>query len=674
MIKTENSLMKHLYCIVLILGVSLITVKAQEVQQAPIDSTQKLKEIIVTFQAKKFTPVTFLELSKEEITAKSVGQEPSFILSETPSVTAYSDAGNTQGYSYFRMRGIDQTRLNLTLDGMPLNEPEDQGAYFSNYPDLLSSMSKLQLQRGVGTTKNGNASYGGSIELSSPKLNDPKYFSLSSGYGSFNTFRMNAEYNQGLKQNKGLYVRASHLQSDGYKHRSANNSQSVFISSSHYGNKANWKINAMVGNQRNQMAWLGVSEQEIERDPRTNANTKEDDRFTQAFVQLQNNLLLTENQTINSALYYTFLDGNYDFDYNNFIGQPSTDEMYNYAFRSNFIGFYSNYSISHNKLTWTPGVHANTYNRRHTGSEKSLGELYQNTGYKDEISVFSKAEYQLNSLLLYADFQYRATQFDYKGSTGFNQLTWQFINPKAGLSYTTKSGLVAYYSIGMTGREPTRNDIFGGEDDLPADESGEAILSTISPEYVVDQELGIRFASESLKLNANLFYMDFADEIILNGNFGPNGLALTSKVDNSTRAGIELAGSYTFNNKFSTTHASSFTRSRIKEENVTFSPLLTPAVIVNQELTYSSTYFSASFGVRYQGESYIDFANTAKVDDYFLLNARASLKLNKWDLTVHLNNLTNTRYYNNGYIDYDGTKKLFVQAPANVFASIKFTL
>jgi iron complex outermembrane recepter protein len=485
---------------------------------------------------------------------------------------------------------------------------------------------------------------------------------------------MNAEYNQGLQQNKGLYVRASHLQSDGYKHRSANNSQSIFISTGLYGNRANWKINAMAGNQRNQMAWLGVSEQEIEHDPRTNSNAKEDDRFTQAFIQLQNNLIFTENQTLNSALYYTILDGNYDFDYNNFIGQPSTDEMYNYAFCSNFIGFYSNYTVSLAKLTWTSGVHANTYNRRHTGSERSLGELYQNTGYKDEVSIYSKTEYQLNRFLLYADLQYRTVQFDYKGSTAFNQLTWQFINPKAGLSYTTKSGLVAYYSVGMTGREPTRNDLFGGEDNLPADESGDAILATTSPEYVLDQELGIRFTTDRLKLNANLFYMDFSDEIILNGNFGPNGLALTSKVDNSTRAGIELAGSYAFNKKFRTTHASSLTHSRIKEENVSFSPLLTPNVIVNQELTYSSTRFSASFGARYQGESYIDFANTAKVDDYFLLNARASLKFRKWELSVHLNNLTNIRYYNNGYVDYDGTKKLFVQAPTNIFTSVRFTL
>ncbi|MER2999253.1 TonB-dependent receptor [Pontibacter populi] len=666
--------MKHLYCTVLILGLSLITAKAQEAQQAPIDSTQKLKEITVTFQAKKFTPVTFLELSKEEITAKSVGQEPAFILAETPSVTAYSDAGNMQGYSYFRMRGIDQTRLNMTLDGMPLNEPEDQGAYFSNYPDILSSMSTLQVQRGVGTTKNGNASYGGSVELSSPNLNAPKSFSVSSGYGSFNSFRLNAEYNHGLQHNKGLYVRVSHQQSDGYKHRSANNAQSVFISSGLYDKKANWKLNAMAGNQRNQMAWLGVSEQEIAQDPRTNANAEEDDRFTQAFLQLQNNLILSERQTLSSAVYFTFLDGNYDFDYNNFLGQPSTDEMYNYAFRSNFAGFYSNYTVDYENFIWTSGIHTNLYNRRHTGSERSMGQLYQNTGYKNEFSIFSKGEYTLNKLLFYADLQYRASSFDYLGSTKFDKLTWQFLNPKAGISYAVNPNTVAYYSIGMTGREPTRNDIFGGADDLPADESGEAILASTSPEYVVDQELGIRHSTDKVKLSANLFYMDFKDEIILNGNYGPNGLALTSKVDNSIRAGIELAGSYSLTDKINTSHTSSFTHSRIKEQGITFHPLLTPAVILNQEIAYTTARFSTGLGARYQSKSYIDFANSAVVEDYILLNARASMKLNKWEISLHLNNLTNTRYYNNGYVDYDGTKKLFVQAPTNIFVAVKFSL
>jgi iron complex outermembrane recepter protein len=650
-----------------------LTTNAQDNPSASPDSSHYLQEVNIVYQATRLTPVTFLQLTKSELSAKHYGQEPSFILSGTPSITVYSDAGSTQGYSYFRLRGIDQTRVNMTLDGMPLNEPEDQGAYFSNYPDILSSVGSIQVQRGVGTTKNGNASYGGSVQLTSPSLFGPTRLQVSTGYGSFNSFRANAEYNSGIKNNKGLYVRASHQDSDGYKHRSANNAQSVFISSGLFAGNMAWKIKAMAGNQRNQMAWLGVSEPEIAANPRTNANANEDDRFSQGLLQLQHTWSLSKLGTLNSSLYYNFLDGNYDFDYNNFLGQPSSGELYNYAFRSNFVGFFSNYSLSSEKLTWTTGLHANAYNRRHTGSEKSLGQLYRNRGFKDELSVFSKMEYSLQRLLLYADLQYRVACFDYAGSLPFEQLKWQFLNPRAGLSYTLNPATVVYYNIGMTGREPTRNDIFGGEDDLLADDTGAPLLANTSPEQVVDQEMGIRHQTEKLKVNANLFYMDFSNEIVLNGNFGPNGLALTNKVDNSVRAGAELNATYSFSKKLSTTNNSSFTHSRIMEQEVTFSPILTPPVIINQEVAYTHSRITLALAARYQSQSYIDFANSAAVADYFLLNARAHLTLKRWELALYMNNLTNTRYFNNGYIDFDGTKKLFVQAPANLFASVKYS-
>ena len=137
-----------------------------------VDSLKHLGEVVINYQADKRTPVTFQNIYSKELKEKSTGQEPSFLLSKTPSVTNYSDAGNSQGYSYFRIRGIDQTRINMTLDGVPLNEPEDQGAYFSNYPDIFNSINKIQIQRGVGTTKNGVASYGGSVQLFSPNLRD----------------------------------------------------------------------------------------------------------------------------------------------------------------------------------------------------------------------------------------------------------------------------------------------------------------------------------------------------------------------------------------------------------------------------------------------------------------------------------------------------------------------
>ena len=637
------------------------------------DSPKQLEEVIITYQANKLTPVTFQNIYSKEIKSKSVGQEPSFLLSETPSITNYSDAGNSQGYSYFRLRGIDQTRINMTLDGVPLNEPEDQGAYFSNFPDLLNSISKIQIQRGVGVTKNGVASYGGSIQLFSPNLRDSTKTTFGLGYGSFNSLRAFGEYNSGIKNRKAIYIRASQVYSDGYKYNSANNSQSVFVSSGLFHDKSTWKINLLAGQQRNEMAWLGVSDSLINTDRRSNANSnQEKDRFFQSLAQIQNFWKISKSSFLQSSIYYTFLKGNYDFDFNNFLGFPPTEELYNYAFQSNLIGVFSNYSFSKKNFSWTTGFHGNLYNRRHTGSEKKIGELYQNTGFKNEVSVFTKANYSYKWLTFFADIQYRYVNFDYEGSVSFQKLDWDFINPKTGLSASLNTHSTIYYSIGSTGREPTRNDMFGGNDDLFADSLGNPVLSNTKPEEVVNHELGFRYKKKKIKLNFNFYYMDFQNEIVLDGKFGPNGLALTNNVEQSIRTGAELTVSYKVNKYFSLVNNSSFNYSSIKEQSEKFSPILTPPLIINQEVVFNKNKFALALSGKYQHSSFIDFANEEVVNGYFLVNSRASYGINKFQFSVLLNNITNTKYFNQGYIDFDGSNKYFVQAPINFYTSIQY--
>ncbi len=639
-----------------------------------LDTTKTLKALIVTYQADKLTPITYQNISSKDLKIKSVGQEPSFLLSETPSITNYSDAGNAQGYSYFRLRGIDQTRINITLDGVPLNEPEDQGAYFSNYPDILNSVSKIQIQRGVGTSKNGVASYGGSVQLFSPNLYDSTKTTLGFGYGSFNSLRAFGEYNSGIKNRKALYVRASQIYSDGYKYNSSNNAQSVFLSSGLFYDKTTWKMNLLAGHQQNQLAWIGVSDSLIEIDRKTNANKNERDQFTQCLAQLQNNWQPNRFSSLQSSIYYTFLKGNYDFNLNGFLGLPTTNELYNYAFQSNLIGFFTNYTFSKKHFNWTTGIHGNKYARQHIGSEKTLGQLYKNTGYKNEVSAFTKADYKIQWLTLFSDIQYRYASFDYDGAVSFERKSWHFINPKAGLSVEINPKSTLYYGIGSTGREPTRNDMFGGNDDLLADSLGNAILSIITAEYVLNHELGFRHQSRTLNFNFNFYYLNFKNEIVLAGKFGPNGLALTNKVDQSFRTGIELSLTYNVSKHFTLIHNSSFNYSRIKEQKIVFTPILTPPLIINQEAVYSYKGFSIAVSARYQDESYIDFANTATVKSYFLLNSRVEYDIKKFQFCVFVNNMTNSKYFNNGYVDFDGSKKYFVQQPTSLYASIKYTL
>ncbi len=409
-------------------------------------------------------------------------------------------------------------------------------------------------------------------------------------------------------------------------------------------------------------------------DRRTNANSSQErDIFFQTLAQIKNSWRINDQSILETSLYHTFLKGNYDFDLNNFIGLPSTDELYNYAFQSNLIGVFSNYTFSKNGLNLTSGIHGNIYNRQHIGSERSLGELYQNVGYKNEISVFTKADYTLNKLTFFADIQYRYVNFDYIGSVDFQKLNWNFINPKFGTSLVVSDNSDIYYSLGYTGREPTRNDMFGGNDNLLSDSLGGAILFNTDSEFVLDHEFGFRSRREKLDLFANLYYMDFKNEIVLDGKFGPNGLALTNNVDRSFRTGLELNITYRVTNNLSLINNSSFNYSRIKEGSEEFSPILTPPIIINQEISFSKYNFVISISGRYQYQSYIDFANSEKLDPYLLLNGRIIYGVGNFMISTSVNNITNSRYFNQGYVDFDGSQKYFVQAPTNFYTSIQWS-
>ena len=652
-------------------------------QEKPkLDSISQLQEVEIIYKAHKLSPITYQNISRPEIEELSIGQEPALFFSNTPSIISHSDAGHTQGYSYFTLRGIDQTRINITLDGVPLNDPADQAFYFSNYADILNSIDKIQIQRGVGTSKNGTASYAGSIELSTPNLYNNEKIELGLGYGSFNTLRTYGIYNSGIKNKNGLYVRISKIYSDGFKQHASNNSQSLFLSGGRFGDLATWKVNLLAGNQKNGLAWMPVSEDEINCDRTTNANSEfEKDDFSQMLVQVQNTLTPNMNNTIKSSIYYSLADGWWDFDFPNYLGEESnTEDISRNALTSNLIGFYSNYKFQNEKFNLTSGLHLNTYSNAFTESHMSSGQVWnKNTKYKQEISVFQKAEYKIKNLLISGDIQYRTSLFNYEGDVNFNEMNWSFINPKFGLSYINSENVLIYFNMGKTGREPTRYDMFQGNDVLEYictidSITGEYILPNLDtkPEYVTDYELGIRTSFNRINLNVNGYYLDFKNERVLNGMFGPSGLALTSNVEKSIRTGIELYASYQINKHIKLVNNSSFNYSLIEQQNIEFTPILTPPFIVNQEIIFSKNNLSASMSSRYQSRSYINFENTKSINEYLLLNGRISYQVKNYTLTLFINNITDNYYFNNGLIDWNGNRKYFVQAPRNIFISIKY--
>ena len=654
---------------------STVPAFAQDSLKYRRDTTRHLGEVVVSYQAVASTPVTYRNLSAAVLEEKNTGQEPSFILSETPGITVQSDAGNQQGYSYYRMRGMDQTRVNMTLDGMPMNEPEDQGAYFSNYPDILNSVSSIQIQRGPGTTQNGSASYAGSVQLFSPNLKDTAHSSIGIGYGSWNSARIYGEYQSGLKNGKALYVRASQLYTDGYKYHSSNNAQSVFISGGLYYDKTSWKINMLAGQQRNGLAWLGVVDSLVRKDRRINANSPDEkDHFFQALVQLQNEWRPGPRSVINTSAYYTYLKGNYDFDPANYVsGTPGEDGyMFNYSFLSHFAGMFSNYTLSGQSLKWTTGINGNAYQRRHLGSDNADRELYRNTGYKKEFSAFTKLEYYLGKFTFFGDIQYRLTTFDYTGDLKLKQLKWDFLNPKAGVSYALNNGIDLYYSIARTGREPTRNDFFNGEDNLTVGSNGVGQVYNPWAETVTDQEAGIRWSGAKMVMNLNGYWMAFSNELVLNGETGPNGLPLTDNVLHSFRRGVELYLKYAPDTHWSFTSNAAWNNSRIKEKEAVFTPLMTPSWIINEEVGWKYGGWGTALSGRYQSKSYIDFSNQYTLDSYFLVNARAHYTLRHYEFSLFLNNITNAKYYGSGYREGDHVK-YFVQAPVNYYIAVKYS-
>ena len=205
-------------------------------------------------------------------------------------------------------------------------------------------MDSLQIQRGVGTSSNGVASFAGSINFASARLAAPSTSNITAGYGSFASSRITGEYSSGMDGGFGLYVRASHLESDGYKYRSANEGSSVYYSAGWFGDRQMIKILGFVGHQKNELAWLGVPLDES-CSSRTNGNSAEDDQFTQSLTTLRYTATLAQGLTLSSALYFNYLEGDYDFDLNNFLGMPSTEEMFNYAFSSRFLGGFANSSL-----------------------------------------------------------------------------------------------------------------------------------------------------------------------------------------------------------------------------------------------------------------------------------------------------------------------------------------
>lgn len=628
-------------------------------------------------------PIAQRVLTRDALDARYSGQEMPLLLTDLPSMTSYADNGAYSNYTYMRLRGIDQTRINITLDGVPLNDAEDQGVFFSNFPDFGNSLESVQIQRGIGTSSQGTAPYAGSINFESIALaRAPRGGELQVSRGSYDTNRGSVEWQSGpIADRFAVYGRLSSQRTDGFRYHSGNRSEGGFLSAGYFGDRSTLKLTAFSGVSRNQESYLASPEDVIAVDPRHNPLTEaERDRFTQSLVSVAATRRVGSSATLAATAYTVGAGGNYDV--------LIEGALWNFNLRSRMTGGFATWSAQRGRLTLTTGVHGNDYARDHSLFIRPdfTTRLYLNTGHKSELSTFGKVAYEAGDVTLFGDLQGRRVWYRYEpdADAGIETraIDWTFLNPRIGATWRLTPALAVHAFVGQNGREPARNDMFAGFDNIDttnADFVGP--LSRVRPERVRDTEVGLTYRTPALDLGVNLYSMDFRNEITPIGALSYIGLPLRKNVRESYRRGVEADARYRVTSRLVLAGNLTLSRNRIAEytDDATgqtyrdVAPLLTPALVSNQnaELALGRSV-TVTFGGRYLSRSFL--ANTS--DRRFVTPAAyamdAGMTWRAGDLTLltQLRNVTNARVYTGGYSD-GTTAYYYVLARRNVIVTAR---
>jgi len=581
------------------LKVSFIGFETKEVQ-VNLNSDKKIEvnllpdvvmtdEILISAtRAKDKTPMAYNNISGDVIAQRNMGQDIPYLLQLTPSFVTTSDAGAGVGYTNFRIRGTDLNRINVSVNGIPINDAESHGTWFVDQPDMASSLENVQIQRGVGTSTNGAAAFGASINLQTNALNKDAYGEFKSAAGTFSTFKNTLSAGTGLiNDHFTVDVRLSKVTSDGYVDRASSDLKSFFVSGGYYAENTVIKLNVFSGFEETYQSWYGVpsvrlnndtegmqryadhwlmSQEEVDHmiasDSRTyNFYTYENqvDHYQQDHYQLHFTQKISEELNFNTSLHYTYGRGYYEnykadedlADYNlpNIeIGEETieTTDLINRKWLNNdFYGltFSLDYTKGLNNLILGGGY--NVYDGNHFGNviwAQYLGEpnynheWYRSTGLKKDFNIFAKYNLQVaEKLNLYADLQYRRIDYTIEGiDDDLRNLdqkhNFNFFNPKLGLFYQAADNQELYLSFAVANREPNRTAFV----DYPAGQ--EAPIH----ETLHDWELGYNYTSSKLSLSASYYFMNYKDQLVLTGQINDVGAPIMVNVDKSYRTGLEL--------------------------------------------------------------------------------------------------------------------------------------
>lgn len=525
---------------------------------------------------------THKKLSGEELNRDNTGQNLPYLLQSTPSLLATSDDGLGVGYTYFRVRGTDHTRINMTVNDVPLNDAESQTVFWVNMTDMASSLTSLNVQRGVGTSTNGSSSFGASINMATlptqQMLNDstPVHVALEFNGGMYKTFCERVAVRAQLPKNFWVEARLSKVNSDGYLYRASSDLFSYYGAVGYYGKKTNVTLSAFGGTEKTYMAWDGVSAKSLLTDRRYNPAGEyidsnghiayypnQNDNYKQQHFQLNLNQRLAPQWSLNATLHYTHGAGYYeqikaDKDYKSF-GLPAHEiDDTTFVESSDFIRFkhldnhyYGGvFTINYRSepADLTIGGSGSHYMGKHWGlvsdyiyQDVTAHEYYRSNGTKAEGNIYAKANWRVinkaqRRLTLYGDLQYRYVYYHIGGINDEDlkplNVTrhYHFFNPKAGITYEDH-GHQVYFNFALANREPSRKNFTeAGEHDIPR------------PEKLYDYELGYTYSGKRWFAGINIYFMDYKNQLVLTGKYSDTGAYLTRNVDKSYRAGIELTG------------------------------------------------------------------------------------------------------------------------------------
>ena len=714
-------------------------------QEAVSDSLHtSLQEVEITsVRATETTPIAYTNIGREEITRHNTGLDFPYLVTMTPSAVATSDAGAGIGYTSLRIRGTDASRINVTANGIPVNDAESHTVFWVNIPDLASSVKDIQIQRGVGTSTNGAGAFGASINMLTSAFNTSPYAGFSTSAGSFGTHKETLRAGTGIIGGHwAVDLRLSNIGSDGYIDRASTRLGSYYLQGSYYGENTTVRLISFAGEEETYHAWNYASKEEMLQYGRsynscgymyTDADSKAHyyDDQTDNYVQKNFQLLVDHHfsnlWSMNIGLHYTKGDGYYQ-EYKGgrklieYALQPFTldgnavkksDLVRKKAMDNHFGGAVFSLAYKSKRLNASLGGGLNRYFGRHFGHvlwvKEYIGDLepnheyYRNNGAKNDANIYLKADYRLTgSLNIYADLQYRHIGYRINGCNdkwndaegALQRLAidenFDFLNPKAGLSWQIDRNNRLFASVSMAHKEPTRNNYTDGK-----------LNERPTAERLIDYELGYTFGSRLFKAGANLYYMDYKDQLVLTGELNEIGEPLAANIPDSYRAGIEIMASLALPCGFSWKANATFSRNRIKE----FTEVLydddtyerweinhgetrlsfSPEIIANNTFAYSWHGLEASLQSQYVGKQYMSNSDQEehRLDAYFVSNLRLAytFKLpHTKSITVGATvyNLFNEEYESNGYAgsgyytDGDGNRQRYNYAGYAAQAGINF--